>query len=195
MVPALRVDVRNLKVCSFHSQISLPLLRGQLFSCIGRKIASVNTNLANLEVARIGMARRKATILCIDDHWSGLIGRKCLLENDGYKVMQATSGDDGLKLFASHAVDAVVLDYQMPGMNGDVVAAKMKRIKSHVPIMMLSAYGPLPQAKLEAVDTFLSKSQPPMLLLSTLQHLLDIRPKLFFNHWLDTWRSRNEGVK
>jgi CheY-like chemotaxis protein len=141
------------------------------------------------------MARRKATILCIDDHWNGLIGRKCLLENDGYKVMQATSGDDGLKLFASHAVDAVVLDYQMPGMNGDVVAAKMKSIKSHVPIMMLSAYGPLPQAKLEAVDTFLSKSQPPKLLLSTLQHLLDIRPRLFFNHWLDTWRSRNEGVK
>jgi CheY-like chemotaxis protein len=155
----------------------------------------VNHQLAKLKVVRTIMARRKATILCIDDHWSGLIGRKALLENDGYKVMQATSGDDGLKLFASHAVDAVVLDYRMPGMNGDAVAVKMKSIKSHVPIMMLSAYADLPKAKLEAVDTFLSKSQPPKLLLSTLQHLLDIRPKLFFNHWLDTWRSRNEGVK
>jgi CheY-like chemotaxis protein len=35
--------------------------------------------------------------------------------------------DEGLKLFLSH-VDAVVLDYQMPGMKGDVVAAKMKEI-------------------------------------------------------------------
>ena len=90
------------------------------------------------------MSRLKATILCIDDHLNGLIGRKMFLENHGYEVLEATGGDEGLKLFKSHSVDAVVLDYQMPGMNGDVVATKMKRAKSHVPIMLLSAYGPLP---------------------------------------------------
>jgi two-component system response regulator ResD len=141
------------------------------------------------------MSRLKATILCIDDHWNGLIGRKMLLEKNGYEVLEATSGSEGLKLFRSHSVDAVVLDYQMPGMNGDVVAAKMKRVKSKVPIMLLSAYGPLPKNKLEAVDTFLSKSQPPTALLSTLQDLLNRPPKPFFSRWLDTWRTRNEGVK
>jgi CheY-like chemotaxis protein len=141
------------------------------------------------------MSRPKATILCIDDHWNGLIGRKMLLENNGYKVLEATGGDEGLKLFLSHSVDAVVLDYQMPGMNGDVVAAKMKRVKSHVPIMLLSAYGPLPKRKLKAVDTFLSKSQPPKILLSTLQSLLDNETKPFFSRWLDTWRNRNQGVE
>src|SRR5271156_3251493 len=123
------------------------------------------------------LSRMKTTILCIDDHWNGLIGRKMLLENNGYEVLEATGGDEGLKLFLSHPVDAVVLDYQMPGMNGDVVAAKMKRVKSHVPIMLLSAYGPLPNRKLQAVDTFLSKSQPPKILLSTLQDLLNRRPR------------------
>ncbi|MFZ0289949.1 MAG: response regulator [Candidatus Sulfotelmatobacter sp.] len=141
------------------------------------------------------MSRLKATILCIDDHLNGLIGRKMFLENHGYEVLEATGGDEGLKLFKSHSVDAVVLDYQMPGMNGDVVATKMKRAKSHVPIMLLSAYGPLPTSKLEAVDTFLSKSQPPQILLSTLQDLLNSQPKPFFSRWLDTWRSRNEGVR
>ena len=141
------------------------------------------------------MSRLKATILCIDDHWNGLIGHKILLENNGYKVLEATGGDEGMKLFLSHPVDAVVLDYRMPGINGDVVAAKMKRVKSHVPIMLLSDYGPLPQSKLEAVDTFLSKSQPPTILLSTLQDLLNSRPKPFFGRWLDTWRSRNETVR
>jgi CheY-like chemotaxis protein len=141
------------------------------------------------------VSRLKATILCIDDHWSGLIGRKMLLEKDGYEVLAATGGDEGLKLFLSRSVDAVVLDYQMPGMNGDVVAAKMKRVKSHVPIMLLSAYGPLPKSKLDAVDTFLSKSQPPNILLSTLQDLLNNRPKPFFSRWLDAWRSRNEGAR
>ena len=141
------------------------------------------------------MSRLKATILCIDDHWNGLIGRKLFLESNGYEVLEATGGAEGLKLFKSHSVDAVVLDYQMPGMNGDVVAAKMKRAKSHVPIMLLSAYGPLPASKLKAVDTFLSKSQPPKILLSTLHDLLNGQPKPFFSRWLDTWRSRNEGVR
>ena len=141
------------------------------------------------------MYRLKATILCIDDHWNGLIGRKLFLESNGYEVLEATGGAEGLKLFKSHSVDAVVLDYQMPGMNGDVVAAKMKRVKSHVPIMLLSAYGPLPASKLKAVDTFLSKSQPPKILLSTLHDLLNGQPKPFFSRWLDTWRSRNEGVR
>ncbi len=140
------------------------------------------------------MSRAKATILCIDDHWNGLIGRKMLLEHSGYRVLEASDGDEGLKLFRSHAVDAVVLDYQMPGMNGDQVAAKMKRINSQVPIMLLSAYGPLPKNKLSSVDSFLSKSQPPNILLSTLQSLLGNRPKPFFSRWLEHWKIRNQVV-
>jgi CheY-like chemotaxis protein len=140
------------------------------------------------------MSRRKATILCIDDHWNGLIGRKLLLEQSGFEVLEATSGAEGLKLFRSHAVDAVVLDYQMPGMNGDVVAAKMKRVKATVPILLLSAYGPLPKNKLESVDTFLSKSQPPKVLLTSIQNLLDAPAKPFFHRWLDHWKGRNQAV-
>jgi CheY-like chemotaxis protein len=141
------------------------------------------------------MSRLKSKILCIDDHWNGLIGRKMLLEKNGYEVLEASGGDEGLKLFRSNRVDAVVLDYQMPGMNGDVVAAQMKRIKSSVPIMMLSAYEPLPKNKLKAVDAFLSKSQPTDKLLSNLQHMIDGRSKPFFHRWLDLWRDRNQGVK
>src|SRR5260370_27523561 len=118
-----------------------------------------------------------------------------LLESKGYHVLEASGGDAGLRLLRWHSVEAVVVDYQMPGMNGEVVAAKMKRAKSHVPIMLLSSYGPLPKSKLEAVDTFLSKSQPPKILLSTLQDLLNSRPRPFFSRWFDTWRSRNEGVR
>ncbi|HET7890629.1 MAG TPA: response regulator [Candidatus Sulfotelmatobacter sp.] len=139
------------------------------------------------------MSRRKATILCIDDHWNGLIGRKMLLEKSGYEVLEASGGDEGLKLFRTRPIDAVVLDYQMPGTSGDVLAAKMKRINSQVPIMLLSAYGPLPKHKLSSVDSFLSKSQPPTILLSTLQQMLG-QSKPFFSRWLDHWKSRNQAV-
>ncbi len=141
------------------------------------------------------MSRLRKTILCIDDHWNGLIGRKMLLEKNGYEVLEATCGDEGLKLFRSHSVDAVVLDYQMPGMNGDVVAARMKRLKAHIPILLLSAYGSLPEGKLESVDTFLTKSQEPQVLLPALQVLLTSRPKPFFHRWFDSWRGRNQAER
>jgi CheY-like chemotaxis protein len=134
------------------------------------------------------MSRPKATILCIDDHLNGLIARKMLLEQNGYEVLAASGIDEGLRLFLSRNVDAVVLDYQMPGIKGDVIARKMKRIHSHVPIMLLSAYGPLPKSKLHSVDSFLTKSQPSNILLSTLQGLLDDQHKPFFVRWLGQWK-------
>jgi CheY-like chemotaxis protein len=123
------------------------------------------------------MSRVKPTILCIDDHWNGLIRRKMFLEQNGYQVLEATNGPEGLELFASQPVDAVILDYQIPGMSGDV------------------AYGPLPKAKLKKVDAFLSKMQPPMILLSTLQQMLDGAPKPFFYRWLYDWKQRAQGVR
>jgi CheY-like chemotaxis protein len=84
------------------------------------------------------MLRRKPTILCIDDEWNQLTGYKALLENTGYRVLAATSGGEGLEMFYAHSVDAVVLDYRMPGMDGDLVAKRMKGINSNVPILLLS---------------------------------------------------------
>src|SRR5260370_4934774 len=95
------------------------------------------------------------------------------------------------KVYSGTGAD-IVMESITPG---DVVAAKMKRAKSHVPIMLLSSYGPLPKTKLEAVDIFLSKSEPPKVLLSTLQHLLNRRRKPFLSRWFDTCRSLNEGER
>jgi CheY-like chemotaxis protein len=138
------------------------------------------------------MSRAKATILCIDDHRNGLIGRKMLLEQCGYDVLEAGSAEEGLNLFLSRRVDAVVLDYQMPGMTGDVVASRMKFINSQIPIMLLSAYGPLPKNKLRSVDTFFSKSESPNALLSAIGDLLNTRPNSFFYRWLDRWKIQNQ---
>ena len=68
---------------------------------------------------------KPVAILCIDDEPKGLAVRKVLLESQGYEVFTATSGRDGLALFAHHRIPAVVLDYDMPEMNGDEVAAAL----------------------------------------------------------------------
>lgn len=79
------------------------------------------------------MGKPTAIILCIDDDGAGLEARKELLKIGGYEVLTAQSGEHGLELFVSHPIDAVVLDYKMPGMNGDRVARQMRRVKPEVP--------------------------------------------------------------
>jgi CheY-like chemotaxis protein len=111
----------------------------------------------------------------VDDEWSGLAGRRMLLEQRGYQVLAATSGEEALQLFASHPTDLVLLDYHMPKMNGDVIATRMKASQPDVPVAMLSAEEGLPESALESVDVFISKSESPTSLLEIVEHLLDLR--------------------
>lgn len=135
---------------------------------------------------------RKPTILCVDDELNGLVGRESLLRQHGYDVVVTTSGRQGLNLLQSAAVDAVILDYRMPEMMGDVVAARMKQLKPEVPIMMLSAHDALPPAVLRTSDTFLSKSVPPNQFVDAVDHLLGAR-STFFNRWWQNWKRRLSG--
>jgi DNA-binding response OmpR family regulator len=139
------------------------------------------------------MSRRPLTILCIDDDWNGLMSRKLFLEQNGYRVLESSDAGEGLRLFCKHAVDAVIVDYQMPGTPGDAIAARMKGVKAGVPILLLSSFGPLPPKKLRSVDMFLPKSDEPKLLVSSLRKLLS-KPKPFFDRWLSAWRGRNRTV-
>jgi CheY-like chemotaxis protein len=119
---------------------------------------------------------RRPIVLCVDDEWNGLEGRKMLLEEKARcRVLVATSGVDALQLFGSHPVDLVLLDYHMPGMNGDVVAAQMKAGQPDVPIALLSADEGLPESALKWVDAFVSKSESPANLVQIVEHLLDLR--------------------
>jgi len=110
--------------------------------------------------------------LCVDDEPAGLRVRQMLLEMSGYAVLTALSGEQGLESFRAHPVDAVLLDYYMPGMDGGQVAAEMKRHKPEVPVILLSAYITVPETTLQTVDAFVTKGQPPDLLLTKLDALL-----------------------
>jgi CheY-like chemotaxis protein len=112
------------------------------------------------------------------------------LEEPGYKVLVATSGAEALQLFAAHPVDLVLLDYHMPGMNGDVVAEHMKAGRTDVPIALLSADDEPPERALRWVDAFVSKSESPANLLQIVEHLLDLRLLFAPLNGLTGWRRR-----
>jgi CheY-like chemotaxis protein len=79
------------------------------------------------------MLNTQGTILCIDDDAMNLLLRKTLLQSVGYSVLTASTGLDALTLFQQWPVAAVVVDFQMPEMNGAEVAAEMKRLRPEVP--------------------------------------------------------------
>src|SRR5271157_96988 len=81
-------------------------LLGNFGSSTDRSASLKETNPGRTGDVETVMSGLKATILCVDDHWSGLIGRMMLLESNGYEVLEANGGDEGLKLFLSHSVDA-----------------------------------------------------------------------------------------
>jgi CheY-like chemotaxis protein len=107
------------------------------------------------------MSSRRREILCIDDDLQGLKVRGILLESMGYKVLTEPDAERGLRTFQNHAVDAVVMDYQMPGMSGGDAAVEMKRLRPQVPVLILSALQWLPEgAPSEAIDGFVQKGEP-----------------------------------
>jgi CheY-like chemotaxis protein len=112
------------------------------------------------------------TVLCIDDEPIGLMVRKLVLESAGYHVLTAPDGPHGLTLFESCPVDAVILDYYMPGMDGGQVAARMRQMNPSVPILLLSAYIDLPSDVFHLVDAYITKGQGPQVLLEELQALV-----------------------
>jgi CheY-like chemotaxis protein len=118
------------------------------------------------------MKNKTHLVLCVDDEAVGLHVRKILLERAGYQVLTAEDGRSGIELFASQPVDAVVLDYAMPGMHGGEVAKQMRLTKPHVPILLLSAYVGLPEEVSSLVDIYMTKGEGAPALLLKLSNLL-----------------------
>ena len=112
-------------------------------------------------------------VLCVDDEALGLQIRRALLEVAGYKVLTAEDGKTALILFEDNHIHAVLLDYLMPEMDGARVAAAMRTIKPHVPILLHSACVDLPQDAIGLVDATLSKGEGPEMLINRLQLLID----------------------
>jgi CheY-like chemotaxis protein len=111
-------------------------------------------------------------VLCVDDEIVGLQVRKILLERAGYRVLTASDGPSGLEIFCSEPVEAVVLDYSMPGMHGGEVAVRMRQAKPQIPILLLSAYMGLSPEVTSLVDLYMTKGEGAPVLLEKLGSLL-----------------------
>jgi len=102
--------------------------------------------------------------------------RRILLESAGYRVVTARSGREGIRIFNSEKIDAVILDYWMAGMNGIAVARQLKHSNPAMPIIMLSAYGTILDEALGVADVWIRKGEEdPQYLLARLKEMIESR--------------------
>jgi CheY-like chemotaxis protein len=127
---------------------------------------------------RFPIQQNSHLVLCVDDEMIGLQVRKLLLERAGYRVLTAQDGVVGLEIFQAEPVEAVVLDYSMPGMNGGQVATRMREVKPTIPILLLSAYVGLPIEVTSLVDLYMTKGEGAPVLLEKLEYLLQLDPTI-----------------
>jgi DNA-binding response OmpR family regulator len=95
-----------------------------------------------------------------------------VLEREGFTVLTARDGQTGLSMFGTERVDAVVLDYAMPGMDGGQVAAILRKRQADIPILMLSAYVALPEEVMRVVSVSATKGDGAFTLVDKLRELL-----------------------
>jgi len=114
----------------------------------------------------------RPTIVCIDDNLDTLIGYQSLLWNHGYNVLISTSGSQGVELVKSLPIDGLIVDFQMPELNGGIVAAEVKNLKPHLPVMMLTGHKLIPDEVLEHVDVLFPKGESPQQLVDALHLML-----------------------
>ena len=79
-------------------------------------------------------------ILLVDDNRDGLLVRRSLLEELGYRVHIASNGEEGLKLFEASNFDVVVTDHCIPGMNGVELIARIRKVNPNARIILLSGF-------------------------------------------------------
>ncbi len=113
-----------------------------------------------------------ATVLCIDDEPSAIESRRLLLEAEGYQVINASAGEEGIRLFQSNKIDVVVVDYWMSGMNGLTVAREIKRLDPAMPVIMLSGLPELPGEAVGIADQWILKGRSTEALLEALSALV-----------------------
>ncbi len=116
---------------------------------------------------------RTYAVLCVDDHAPGLKIRKIFLESFGYTVEVAESGPAALELASKRHLDAAILDYRMPGMNGLELARALRQRFPVLPLIMLSGCGTeLPRELHGLVSGYVAKGSHPEALLRTLAEVL-----------------------
>ncbi len=83
----------------------------------------------------------------VDDQYGIRILLQEVLEREGYHVLLASCGEEALKAVSEYALDLVLLDMKIPGMDGIEILTNIRKTDAHLKVAMMTAYGELDMVK------------------------------------------------
>ncbi len=86
------------------------------------------------------------TILIVDDEKNYLLVLSAVLEDEGYEVLTALSGQEALDIQKTSDLDLILTDMKMPGMNGITLLENVKAVDPDLPVIMMTAHGTVDKA-------------------------------------------------
>ncbi|MGA7722638.1 MAG: response regulator [Ignavibacteriaceae bacterium] len=96
----------------------------------------------------------KTKVLIIEDNEQNMYMLSYLLESENYEIFQAFSGTSGIIVAKNNKPDIILLDIQLPGMDGYAVAAKLKEDEElrSIPIIAVTSYA-MPGDREKAIES------------------------------------------
>jgi FixJ family two-component response regulator len=120
-------------------------------------------------------------VFIVDDDDAVREGITLVIETAGIACQAFESAEDFLKTISPNDSGCLLLDVNLPGLNGHELQAELNRRKIHLPIIFLSAYGDIPMTvraiKAGAVD-FLTKPVPSKVLIERIWAVFEQEPQL-----------------
>jgi two-component system cell cycle response regulator DivK len=120
------------------------------------------------------MSRR---ILIIEDQEDSRRILRDLLSSVGYHLLEASAGDEGVRLAEVHRPDLILMDVQMPVLDGYEATRRIKAQPElrNIPIIVVTSYalsGDDAEAKLAGADAYVAKPFSPRKLLAVIRQFL-----------------------
>ncbi len=119
----------------------------------------------------------KKRILVVEDQEDNRQIIRDLLSAKGYELVEATTGEEGLKLAATGKPDLILMDIQLPGMDGYEVTRRIKAKPelNHIPIIVVTSYalsGDDKKAFDAGCNGYVTKPFSPRVLLAKIREFL-----------------------
>ncbi len=117
----------------------------------------------------------KQKILIVEDEANTLKVLSMALKKEEFTVAAALSGEDACTLLESTRYDLILTDYKLPGITGETLLEKIKSEDSHIPVILLTAFGTIDlavNAMRKGAYTYLTKPVNLNLLISTVKDAL-----------------------
>jgi len=116
-------------------------------------------------------------ILVVEDQADNRRILRDLLSSVGYEILEAVTGDEGVTLATTQHPDLILMDIQLPGMDGYEVTRRIKADPAlhHIPIIAVTSYalsGDDAQAFAAGCDSYVAKPFSPRALLAKVREYL-----------------------